>query len=59
MSEEFKTLKDFNFKAFGIEDRLKAEAIKWWKKNNCGDDMCCTCEEMWRDFFNITEEDLK
>ena len=71
MSEELKTLRDL-FEEFQEEGEypeedemmnwktLKAEAVKWWKeKHNFGEDVCCTCEEMWRNFFNINEEDLK
>ncbi len=42
-----------------LRRKLKTLAIKLWKDNNSGDDMCCTCEEMWREFFNITEDDLQ
>ncbi len=64
---KLKTLKDIatafvngKYEIRGVrEDELKAEAIKWWKKEfGCGEDVCCTCEEMWREFFNITESDL-
>ena len=54
---ELKTIKDLEC---GCLDCVKQEGIKWWKEEfGCGEDMCCTCEEMWRKFFNITEEDLK
>ena len=39
---------------------VKKEAIEWWKERfDCGESVCCTCEEMWQEFFNITEDDLK
>ena len=67
--EELKTLKDIDWENYTLEsgerldgkflEIIKVEAIKWWRKVNCGDDICCTCEEMWREFFNITSEDLK
>ena len=48
---KLKTLRDLN-----IWDSdapvIKAEAIKWVKKGNLGD-------EDWMYFFNITKEDLK
>ncbi len=66
---ELKTLKDletWELSNVGTNDKIvyskqiKAEAVKWFKKKfDSGDDCCCTCEEVWREFFNITEEDLK
>lgn len=43
------------------EDKIKAEAVKWvkWINSEDGGGMCHTCDELWNDFFNITEEDLK
>ena len=67
-TEELKTVKDLKQKEDTIRDRTynyalddaKAEAVKWFqKKLDGGDDCCCTCEEVWREFFNLTEEDLK
>jgi len=43
-----------------IIELFGTEAVKWFKKKlDSGDDCCCTCEEVWREFLNITEEDLK
>lgn len=40
-------------------EELKAEAVKWVKKINKDGGMCHTCDELWINFFNLTEEDLK
>lgn len=60
---ELKTLRDIDDQVvvFGNVFRcvptkeVREEAIKWVDP----DDMCCTCEEKWKDFFNITDEDLQ
>lgn len=54
MSEEFKTLKDFedySKEQTGnrVIGRIKEEAIKWYKGRVVD----------WREFFGITDEDLK
>lgn len=64
---KLKTLKDLQY-AFANDpnykygnwtdvnsDQLRAEAIKWIKTFDCCDD----AEEIFKEFFNITEEDLK
>ena len=57
---ELKTLKDLDFKECGrfvsdtlVRSELKAEAIKWYKQKIAIDFVD------WREFFNITSEDLK
>jgi len=65
MKTELKTLKDLYFSPdlksdAHVKKKLKQEAIKWWIfKHGRGEDVCCTCEEIWREFFNITSEDLE
>ncbi len=40
------------------EDDLRALAIKRYKEINKDCGMCHTCDELWLDFFNLTEEDI-
>jgi len=60
--KELKTLKDFE--ALPLEtsttayQRLKAEAIKWVKAGYPSD-MYDTWYDNFKEFFNLTEEDLK
>ncbi|KKK81975.1 hypothetical protein LCGC14_2808010 [marine sediment metagenome] len=57
MDEELKTLKEICWRnKIGLKGytELKAEAIKWYKKINKR-----ISRAHWREFFNITEEDLK
>ena len=60
---ELRTLNDFNFKAFGIEDKLKAEAVKWVKdiqkdKEKSSEEKAS--QMVWiKHFFNLTEEEIK
>ena len=65
---ELKTLKDLNSKCedfeAGItwyaESDLRQEAIKWLKVMNKEDwDNRTYITDVWKDFFNITDEDLK
>ena len=44
------------------EEKLKAEAVKWVKEKFIGEEDCQCCHNhysMWKEFFNLTEEDLK
>ena len=56
-----KTLKDIDFYEADtqkeIENRLKAEAVKWVK--NLHDNRMYEASSEFIDFFNLTEEDLQ
>ena len=56
---KLKTLKDFDDLGDIILNikNLKAEAVKWVHVHRDG--RWNWTEDTWRDFFNITEEDLK
>ena len=60
---KLKTLKDLKFANDSNDADKKAliryEAIKWVKATNKDGGMCHTCDDLWNDFLNIPEEDLK
>ncbi|HUW43840.1 MAG TPA: hypothetical protein VMV95_02690 [Bacillota bacterium] len=65
-SKELKTLKDIEFvehghlpSQFKIKQKIKAEAIKWLKKNFNEDWSDNDLNYLdWMEFFNITEENF-
>ena len=58
---KLKTLKDLQLGWEGyppederIRQQLRAEAMRWLEEINKNDGgMCHTCDELWKDFFNI------